>query len=116
MTQRKWAVRHPGIGVLHYDSEQEAVIAAGTAAEMLGEVAGPRGVSEKVDPLLVQMVGYRVAMDVSQGDLASAMRVDRKTVNRWENGFTIITLPMAQEYARQLGGRLVFVADEPEDR
>lgn len=31
----RWPVRHPGIGVLYYDSEEEARIAAGTAGEML---------------------------------------------------------------------------------
>lgn len=34
MTTR-WPVRHPGIGVLYYDSEHEARVAAGTAGELL---------------------------------------------------------------------------------
>ena len=32
---RAWGVRHPGIGVLYYGSEDEARVAAGTAATML---------------------------------------------------------------------------------
>jgi hypothetical protein len=32
---RIWAVRHPGIGIIYYDSEDEARVAAGTAGEIL---------------------------------------------------------------------------------
>ena len=35
MTTNQWRVRHPGIGVLGYDSEAEARVAAGTAGEVL---------------------------------------------------------------------------------
>lgn len=35
MTTNRWRVRHPGIGVLAYNNEAEARIAAGTAGEML---------------------------------------------------------------------------------
>jgi hypothetical protein len=35
MSTEKWRVRHPGIGTLAYDSEQEARVAAGTAGEVL---------------------------------------------------------------------------------
>jgi hypothetical protein len=34
----KWRVRHPGIGVLAYDSRAEAEVAAGTAGEVLAPV------------------------------------------------------------------------------
>lgn len=37
----RWAVRHPGIGILYYDSEQEARAAAGTAGEFLGQRLAP---------------------------------------------------------------------------
>lgn len=40
MSAERWPVRHPGIGILYYDSEQEARIAAGTAGEMLPPTEG----------------------------------------------------------------------------
>lgn len=42
-TAERWGVRHPGIGILYYDSEQEARIAAGTAGEFLGQSPAPVG-------------------------------------------------------------------------
>lgn len=36
-----WPVRHPGIGVLHYATEQEAIVAAGTAGTILPPADSP---------------------------------------------------------------------------
>lgn len=41
MSADRWRVRHPGIGVLAYDSEAEARVAAGTAGEVLPPDAVP---------------------------------------------------------------------------
>lgn len=39
-TAERWGVRHPGIGILYYDSEEKARVAAGTAGEMLPPAEG----------------------------------------------------------------------------
>jgi transcriptional regulator with XRE-family HTH domain len=65
-----------------------------------------------VADLLVRLAAYRTSLEISQREIGAALKVDRRTVNRWENRVTEMPLVMAEEYARHLGGRLVFVADE----
>lgn len=80
MTQR-WPVRHPGIGVIYYDSEEEARIAAGTAGEMLPPESG---VPDEVNAVLTfedetggrWLAGALLGPLVREDDMAETMSVE----------------------------------------
>jgi DNA-binding CsgD family transcriptional regulator len=117
MSVRKWAVRHPGIGVLHYDSEEEARVAAGTAGEMLGEV--PVCSAEKhgsptafrvhgcrCPETVVLMTRYRHGIVVDEARVLRACEGERLWLNIRERGEAVRVLSLRRMSAAQIGARL----------
>jgi DNA-binding CsgD family transcriptional regulator len=114
MSVRKWAVRHPGIGVLHYDSEQEAVIAA---AEMLGEVcvcsAEKHGSPTafrvhgcRCPETVVLMTRYRHGIVVDEARVLRACEGERLWLNIRERTEAVRRLAGQRMSAAQIGERL----------
>jgi hypothetical protein len=126
MSTGRWAVRHPGIGVLHYDTEQEAEIAAGTAGELLGQspmageqitwVRGPANFPGQIaprEPEVCTTQSHRLQ------HLSTSLIPDRRVPGR--SGLTVCGYPGQDErranyWLERWGSPPIVVADLPRCR
>lgn len=64
--------------------------------------------------LIASLRLMRLDRGISQEQIAEALGVDRKTVNRWETGRHLdVPLPRVMDYAAYLGLRLVIEEVKP---
>lgn len=64
-------------------------------------------------PLVLALARRRVALHMTQLEVAARLPVNNKTVSRWEVGDTVPNVKDAEAYARAVGARWVLV-DEPQ--
>lgn len=82
MSAEQWAVEHPGIGVLHYDSEDAAHTAAGSAGQILGPVDAPTSSPTKAE--LAQQALLYTCLVVEAKTRAEAARAQLDAIARDE--------------------------------